>query len=849
MLNAQDQALALCARARGLVDPDRLERARRGPRLPGEALGELLLRLGLTPPDELARRLDLLRATPFACRGCGAQVAWGRLAGLPQLSCPLCRGELAPPAGLAGSTGQGSGSALVRSDTAGNTAAPPGGGGLAFRAPVLPEPPTRLGPWTLLARIGRGANGVVYLARREGLERRFALKLLLPDRDDPEDLARFQLEAAAASRVQDPGVVAVYEAGELGPFHYYAMEHCPGPTLKERLRDGPLPWPEAARLVASLARAVAAAHRAGVLHRDLKPANVILDQSQGGRPRLTDFGLARARDLSRSLTKSGDVIGTPLYMAPEQLRGEKARDPRVDVYGLGGVLYAALTGRPPHEATTILALTRLKQETDPDPPHQVLGAIPPALSAVCLRALARDPAARTPSAEALARELEGLLAATPGPRPGANGAAAPRPARPALLVALGLLVGVGAGAGAAALLRGEPPATAGPVAPSPAPPPSRPAPPPPPPPPPALPSLEWGLLCWMPYDNHLSAHGEGILAELAAGATSPSVGVAVQADFQGPGGSRRYLFRRSPREDDPGKLRGHVEPLEKEEGSATPEALRAFLEWGYQALPARRVAVVILGPSGRLDETCWDQAPQGFLEVPALAAALCAFRDQVRARGGEVELLFLQQAARGALEIFHALRGAARVLMAAQGTLGAPNSYYRAALAGLGQGQVRDGRELARTIAENDAANMFLDYTALDGEALGELPRRLDAVLTPLLQGPVPTLDREALGAWVTYSHRDETLVDGLALLRALHHETVLDEAPLRGLETFVKERLVVHRRVSPRAATQQPRAAEWCGFSLYLPTRAADLTRYDERWSLLRETRLRELWTRLVPR
>ena len=787
-------------------------------------------------PDELVRLLDQLRAGRFTCRGCGRVQAWVELERLATLVCPGCGARIDPPPGLSGTS-----SALVRSDSEGF--APAGPGGLA--APVLPQPPCRLGQWSLIGRLGRGSHGVVYLAEREGLERRFALKLLIPGQeDDPEELARFQLEARAASRVNDPGVVGVVDVGRVGPFHYYAMEYCPGPTLKDRLRDGPLPWRDAARLVAQLARTVAAAHAAGVLHRDLKPANVLLDPALG-RPRLTDFGLARRDDMARSLTRSGDVLGTPLYMAPEQLRGEKARDPRVDVYGLGAVLYACLTGRPPHEAATILALTKDKLESDPQPPHALVPGVPRALSAVCLRALARTQEVRTPSAEALALELEALLA-----REGAAGVAPPtRERRGAALLAGGLLLGLLAGGGAALFLRPAAPVPAPAPAPptdgpqQPAPPPLEAPPPPAPPPPAPLPALEWAVCCYLPYDNHLSRLGEEIVAALSQGVRSPRVAVAAQVDYEGPGGAVRYLIRHSPR----GLPDRQVERLEAVEASADPGTLREFLEWATAELPARRVAVVLLGPSGGLSETCLDRHPERrFLLVPELVGVLGDLRARVRAGGGEVELLFLQQSARGLLEILHALRGSARVLLAAQTGLGAPNSWYAPALEQLGADPtLPDGAALARAIAQADGPEMFTAYAALDGAALEELPARLNQVLGLLLHGPrAPRLQPEALGPWVTSGQGGlEAHADALGLLLALQAGLELEERPLRELEAWMRERLVVARRVSPRAP---PGVERWCGASLFVPRDAAELAGYDERWPLLRQTRLREVWSRV---
>jgi serine/threonine-protein kinase len=230
------------------------------------------------------------------------------------------------------------------------------------------------------------------------------------------------------------------------------MAYCPGRTLQERLRAGPLPPDEAGRLVLELARAVAAAHAQQVLHRDLKPANVILSEGDGA-PRITDFGLARDLTREAHLTQAGDLVGTPYYIAPERFRGEGRPDPRVDVYSLGVILYECLTGRRPYDAQTPAELAEKVEAAPPLAPEVANPAVPPALARVCLEALERDPARRTPSALALAQALEGALAPAPGPAaaPGAGlvaATASPAPDRwlEALSLALLIIGGVVCGA-------------------------------------------------------------------------------------------------------------------------------------------------------------------------------------------------------------------------------------------------------------------------------------------------------------------------------------------------------------------------------------------------------------------
>ena len=289
----------------------------------------------------------------------------------------------------------------------------------------------RVGPYELLNELGRGSSGTVYLARRPGIERLFALKLL-PEELDPEGRARLAREAQVSSRIEHPGVVPAVDVGSHQGRLFMVMEYVPGETLRDHLarRGGRLPWAEARDMVAGLAEAVQAAHDAGVVHRDLKPANVLLD-ARDGRPRVTDFGLARDAASAMSLTREGDVIGTPYYMSPEQVQGRRA-DPRTDVYGLGVILYELLSGERPFQAQNVAGLVDKILRERPLPPRKRCPEVPPALEKVCLKAMAREPAQRYPSA----RELErALRAASTEPPP-------PRRRVPAALVISALLVAI-----------------------------------------------------------------------------------------------------------------------------------------------------------------------------------------------------------------------------------------------------------------------------------------------------------------------------------------------------------------------------------------------------------------------
>ncbi|MCW8141659.1 MAG: hypothetical protein KIT58_22370, partial [Planctomycetota bacterium] len=364
----------------------------------------------------------------------------------------------------------------------------------------------------------------------------------------------------------------------------------------------------------------------------------------------------------------------------------------------------------------------------------------------------------------------------------------------------------------------------------------------------ALPAPEWVIAYYMPYDGPLSAQGPVIVDALAQGLSDPRLAVAVQADLAGPGGAQRYLLRAGRAPEDV------VERLEDLEESASLTTFRGFLAWVEEALPAPRVAVVLLGFGGRLDQTCHDAFPEParWLDVLDVGGAVADLRARLRARGGEVELLFLQQAARGQLENLQALGPAARVVMASQATLGAPNRYYQRALERLAAAQKADGRDLARFIAEGDAPDMFAAYAALDGAALEALPDRLEAALAPLLARPSLTLRRDQeLARWVTFSvgqgDEAEVFLDGLALLRALAADNDVDPSAVEAFGAWVERELVVVRETSPLAGERfrVALAGAWCGFSLLLPRSREQLRRYERRYPLLRGA-LGEVW-RLV--
>jgi WD40 repeat protein/tRNA A-37 threonylcarbamoyl transferase component Bud32 len=276
---------------------------------------------------------------------------------------------------------------------------------------VLPEG-RFIANYEVLGELGRGGMGVVYKARQKGLNRLVALKMVLAgEHAGPNELARFRSEAEALALLQHPNIVQVHEVGEHDGHPFFSLEFCPGGSLATKLAGMPLPPQEAAGLVQVLARAVQAAHQAGVVHRDLKPANVLL--AADGTPKITDFGLAKKLDAAGQ-TASGAILGTPSYMAPEQAAGKgKAVGPAADVYALGAILYECLTGRPPFRAPTPLDTVLQVLSDEPVPPRQLQPKTPRDLETVCLKCLEKEPRKRYASAGELGDDLGHFRAGEP----------------------------------------------------------------------------------------------------------------------------------------------------------------------------------------------------------------------------------------------------------------------------------------------------------------------------------------------------------------------------------------------------------------------------------------------------
>jgi WD40 repeat protein/predicted Ser/Thr protein kinase len=337
------------------------------------------------------------KSTAQRCSQCGADLAAATATGLcPRCLLSICLDETVGPDPL-----------LALPNAVGKAS--------SFGSAVLPA----FGSYELLAEIARGGMGVVYKARQIGLNRLVAIKMLLAGPfASPEFLARFRTEAETAAKLRHPNIVSILEVGQHEGLPYFSMEYVEGPNLAQLVQDGPLEPKRAATCVHALAEAVQYAHDLGVLHRDLKPSNVLVDMF--GQPRITDFGLAKqlsgseASILTRQLTLTGQMLGSPAFMAPEQAAGDTDSIGRAsDIYSLGAVVYWLLTCRPPHLGSTLGETIRSVQEDEPVPPRRLNRAVPLDLETICLKCLEKDPSRRYATAKKLADDLGRFLADEP----------------------------------------------------------------------------------------------------------------------------------------------------------------------------------------------------------------------------------------------------------------------------------------------------------------------------------------------------------------------------------------------------------------------------------------------------
>ncbi|MDI6895148.1 MAG: PASTA domain-containing protein [Bacillota bacterium] len=261
------------------------------------------------------------------------------------------------------------------------------------------------GRYQIVERLGAGGMGVVYRAEDTWLGRTVAIKVLRPElAADADFLRRFRREAKAAASLSHPNVVSLFDVGQDGDLHYLVMEYVPGPTLEERLDQGPLPPAEAVRVTSLVATALEHAHSHDVVHRDVKPQNILL--APRGQVKVADFGIARA-GVASTVTHPGAIVGSVHYLAPEQVQGAPG-DQQADVYSLGVVLYRMLTGRLPFEGDNPISVALKHVREEPQPLRRLAPRTPPGLERVVMRALCKDPGGRYASAADFLAALQGI---------------------------------------------------------------------------------------------------------------------------------------------------------------------------------------------------------------------------------------------------------------------------------------------------------------------------------------------------------------------------------------------------------------------------------------------------------
>lgn len=344
------------------------------------------------------------------CPTCGTQLPADAPAGV----CPLCLLK----AGMADSRLETSDDATIVADSELHTDARQFPSTEHSRqnnstAPVIGTKVTYFGDYELLDEIARGGMGVVYRARQVRLNRIVALKMILAGQfAGATDIQRFYSEAEAAAKLDHPGIVPIFEVGEHDGRHFFSMGFVEGESLASRIAERPLAPRNATEVVRNIAQAIQYAHDQGVIHRDLKPANILLGQE--GQTHVTDFGLAKCMQGDNQLTATGQILGTPSYMPPEQAAGRMTEvRASADVYSLGAILYATLTGHPPFQADNPLDTVVQVLERDPVAIRQLNPAVPRDLETICLKCLQKDPAKRYQSAAALSDDLGRWLRGEP----------------------------------------------------------------------------------------------------------------------------------------------------------------------------------------------------------------------------------------------------------------------------------------------------------------------------------------------------------------------------------------------------------------------------------------------------
>jgi eukaryotic-like serine/threonine-protein kinase len=430
----QDMRLGQLLIEKGLVTPRQVNECQRlqaetleAGHQPVATLGELLVQKGFTTQETIRSIFETPQRTTLVCVMCGKRYPVTGYDPTKAYRCRDCKGDLVNTVGMLEDSPEDTGLILPFAGVSpiqkisGNTSSrvpPPSSGSNAAAggrgAAVVPAP-VPFGKYLLMREIGRGGMAVVYEAKDTTLDRKVALKMMIdnPYQDPSEsaqDEERFLREARfCASLAKHPNIVGVFEAGVMEGKRYIVMELIDGYPMSRWRRMGSLSVRQQVAMLRDVSLAVHFAHENGVIHRDLKPQNILVDEER--RPHITDFGLAKAvgDNVSASLTAPRMTVGTPQYMSPEQAKGLKSVDRRTDIWSLGIMLYEVLTGRPPFTGVTPIEILMKVVNNAVPPPSQVLRGGHPALDksieSICMKALAKDPRDRYPTAKTLAEDL------------------------------------------------------------------------------------------------------------------------------------------------------------------------------------------------------------------------------------------------------------------------------------------------------------------------------------------------------------------------------------------------------------------------------------------------------------
>ncbi len=381
-------------------------------------IGEILVRAQRMTSQQVQEVLAFQEKWIAVCQTCGRRFNMSASQG-DSPRCGACGGGLVQASGATSGIGvdatHGPGGASALAPRAAAASAPAAG----ERGPSTPDDPGGLLGRTWKGYrvdkiLGKGGMGAVYKATQLSLRRDVALKVMLRrggSGPSAEERERFEREAKLIGNLNHPNIVKVIHAEWDDDLCWFTMEMVPGQDFKATLRSGTFPIGKGAAVIAKVARAMDFAHRKGIVHRDIKPQNVMID-AESGEPKVLDFGLAKNVDKAQmeQLTQMGAFLGTPAYMAPEQAGGDpSAIDARADVYALGAMLYEVLTGRPPFTGKKAIHVIRKVLKEDPVPPQQVFAQADPRLSEIALKALAKDPDERYPTAAELADAIERVI--------------------------------------------------------------------------------------------------------------------------------------------------------------------------------------------------------------------------------------------------------------------------------------------------------------------------------------------------------------------------------------------------------------------------------------------------------